>query len=160
VNPTEWIASAVALFEGYVPPVAEEDDLASLGAAIERTGAAAADGRLAHAARAFAPLVLTDAEFAALDGDFFERCGGSIPAMLQYFRQNLSKEGPWPYDPEQLAKISAPVVAVWSRETARSTWSRNRLSTWPSTSLTDTSVNWPVAGTLPRCSHQSSSPRS
>jgi len=42
--------------------------------------------------------------------------------MLQYFRQNLSKDGPWPYDPEQLAKISAPVVAVWSRETARSTW--------------------------------------
>jgi pimeloyl-ACP methyl ester carboxylesterase len=42
--------------------------------------------------------------------------------MLQYFRQNLSKEGSRPYDPEQLAKISAPVVALWSRETANSTW--------------------------------------
>jgi hypothetical protein len=93
-----------------------------LGAAIERTGAAAADGRLADAAPAFAPFVLTDAEFAALDGDFFERWGGSIPAMLRYFQQNLSKEGPWPYHPEQLAKISAPVVALWSRETATSTW--------------------------------------
>jgi hypothetical protein len=155
VNPTEWIGSAVALFEGYVPPVAEEDDLASLGAAIERTGAAAADGRLAEA-----PFVLTDAEFAALDGDFFERCGGSIPVMLQYFRQNLSKEGPWPYDPEQLAKISAPVVALWSRRRPGAHGSRNRLSTWPSTSLTEACVNWPVAGTLPRCSHQSSSPRS
>ena len=51
--------SAVAIFEGYVPPVAEEDDLASLRAAIQRTAAAAADGRLADAARAFAPLVLT-----------------------------------------------------------------------------------------------------
>src|SRR5512132_4550671 len=61
--------SAVALFEGYVPPVAEADDLASLGATIERTGAAAADGRLADAARAFAPFVMTDAELAPLDGD-------------------------------------------------------------------------------------------
>ena len=114
--------SAVALFEGYVPLVAEEDDLASLGATIERTGAAAADGRLADAARAFAPFVLTGAELAALDGDFFERWGRSIPAMLQYFRQNQSKEGPRPYDPEQLAKISAPVVALWSRETTKSTF--------------------------------------
>jgi pimeloyl-ACP methyl ester carboxylesterase len=114
--------SAVALFEGYVPTVAGEDDLASLGAAIERTGAAAADGRLADAARAFVPFVFTGAELAALDGDFFQRWGRSIPAMLQYFRQNLSKEGSRPYDPEQLAKISAPVVALWSRETANSTW--------------------------------------
>jgi pimeloyl-ACP methyl ester carboxylesterase len=114
--------SAVALFEGYVPTAAEEDDLASLGATIERTGTAAADGRLADAARAFAPVVLTGAELAALDGDFFERWGRSIPAMLQYFQQNLAKEGPWPYDPEQLAKITAPVIALWSRETARSTW--------------------------------------
>jgi pimeloyl-ACP methyl ester carboxylesterase len=114
--------SAVALFEGYVPLVAGEDDLASLGATIERTHAAAADGRLAEAARAFAPFVLTGAELAALDGDFFERWGRSIPAMLKYFRQDLSEEGPRPYDPEQLAMISAPVVALWSRETTKSTW--------------------------------------
>jgi pimeloyl-ACP methyl ester carboxylesterase len=114
--------SAMALYEGYVPPVAEADDLASLGAIIERTGATAAGGRLAGAARAFAPFVLTGAERAALDGDFFERWGRSIPAMLQYFQQNLSNRAPGPYDTEQLAKISAPVVALWSRETTNSTW--------------------------------------
>jgi len=114
--------SAVALFEGYVPPVADEDDLASLGATIERTAAAAADGRLADAARAFAPFVFTGAELTALDGDFFERWGRSIPTMLQYFQQNLAGHAPRPYDPEQLAKISAPVVALWSRETTNSTW--------------------------------------
>ena len=114
--------SAVALFEGYVPPVAGEDDLASLGATIERSGTAAADGRLADAARAFAPFVLTGAELAALDADFFERWGRSIPALLQYSRQNLSTGGSRSYDPEQLAKISAPVVALWSRETTKSTW--------------------------------------
>ena len=114
--------SAVALFEGYVPPVAEEGDLASLGETIERTGAAATDGRLADAARTFAPFVLTDAELAALDGDFFERWGRSIPAMLKYFRQNQSTEESRPYDPEQLARISAPVVALWSPETTNRTW--------------------------------------
>jgi pimeloyl-ACP methyl ester carboxylesterase len=114
--------AAVALFEGYVPTVADAGDLASLGATIQRTGAAAADGRLAEAARAFAPFVLTDAELAALGGDFFERWGRSIPTMLQYFQQNLAGHAPRPYDPEQLAKISAPVVALWSRETTNSTW--------------------------------------
>jgi pimeloyl-ACP methyl ester carboxylesterase len=114
--------SAVALFEGYVPLVAGENDLASLGATIERTTATAAEGRLADAARAFAPFVLTDAELAAVDGNFFERWGRSIPAMLQYFQQNQSKEVSRPYDPEQLAKISVPVVALWSRETTKSTW--------------------------------------
>ena len=114
--------SAVALFEGYVPHVAGEDDLASLDAALGRTAAAAAEGRLADAARAFAPFVATGAEFAALDGDFFEGWGRSIPAMLQYFRQNLAQEPSRPHDPDQLAKISAPVLALWSSETIRSTW--------------------------------------
>jgi pimeloyl-ACP methyl ester carboxylesterase len=109
--------AAVALFEGYVPIVAEPDDLAALGAAIERTGAAAADGLLADAARAFAPYVITDAELAALDGDFFERWGRSIPAMLRYFQQNMSHEGPRAYDADQLARISAPLLALWGTET-------------------------------------------
>jgi pimeloyl-ACP methyl ester carboxylesterase len=109
--------AAVALFEGYVPTVGEPDDLAALGAAIERTGAAAADGRLADAARAFAPYVIAGAELAALDGNFFERWGRSIPAMLQYFQQNMSAEGPKAYDADQLARISAPVLALWGTET-------------------------------------------
>ena len=109
--------AAVALFEGYVPTVADPDDLAALGAAIERTGAAAADGRLADGARAFAPYVISDVELAALDGDFFERWGRSIPAMLQYFQQNMSREGPRVYDADQMARISAPLLALWGTET-------------------------------------------
>ena len=99
--------------------MAEEDDLASLGAAIERTGAAAADGRLADAARAFAPFVLTGAEIAAWTR-VFERWGRSIPAMLSTSSRTCPRRGP--YDPEQLAKISAPVVALWSRGDRKSTW--------------------------------------
>ena len=109
--------AAVALFEGYVPAVAEPDDLAALGAAIERTRAVAADGRLADAARAFAPYVITGAELGALDGNFFERWGRSIPAMLQYFQQNMSAQGPKAYDADQLARISVPVLALWGTET-------------------------------------------
>ena len=71
--------AAVALFEGYVPTVAEPDDLAALGAAIERTGAAAADGRLADAARAFAPYVITDAELAALGRELLRALGTQHP---------------------------------------------------------------------------------
>ena len=113
--------SAVAIFEGYVPTVADDGDLSSLGAALERTGAAAADGRLADAARAFAPFVLTDAQLVALDEDFFDRWGRSIPAMLRYFQQNRSTDAVRPYDPEELAKISAPVVALCCQDT-NSAW--------------------------------------
>lgn len=109
--------AAVALFEGYVPSVAEPDELVDLRAVIERTAAAAAHGRLADAARAFAPYVISDVEHAALDGDFFERWGHSIPAMLQYFQQNMSHEGTRAYDSEQLARIPAPLLALWGTET-------------------------------------------
>ena len=111
--------SAVALFEGYVPLVADEDDIAGLQAAIQGAGTAAASGRLPDAARAFAPFVLTDAELAALDGDFFERWGRSIPAMLHYFQQNPSMDDSRPYLPDQLRKIAVPVLALWSRHTTR-----------------------------------------
>ena len=151
--------SAVALFEGYIPAVAAADDLASLRAAIERTAAAAADGRLTDAARTFAPLVATRAELAALDGDFFQRWGPSIPAMLHYFRQNLPQQAS-PHDPEQLARISAPLLALWGTETTNAPGSRNRRTTWPSTSPTDTYANWPVAGTSPRWLHPRSLPKS
>ena len=109
--------AAMALFEGYVPTVAEPDDLAALGAALDRAAAAAADGRLADAARAFAPYVITGTELGALDENFFERWGRSIPAMFQYFQQNMSAEGPKAYDADQLARISVPVLALWGTET-------------------------------------------
>ena len=52
-----------------------------------------------------------------MDGDFFERWGRSIPAMLRYFQQNMSREGPRAYDADQMARISAPLLALWGTET-------------------------------------------
>jgi pimeloyl-ACP methyl ester carboxylesterase len=109
--------AAVALFEGYVSSVAREDDLAHLGATMERVGEAAADGRLADAARAFAPFVLTDDELASMDDVFFERWGRSIPAILRYLEQNMSSDAPRPFDPDQLARISVPVLAMVGLQT-------------------------------------------
>ena len=94
--------AAVALFEGYVPAVAEPDDLAALGAAIERTGTAAADGRLADAARAFAPYVITGAELGALDGNFFERWGAASPPCFSISNRTCPRRGPRPMTPTSL----------------------------------------------------------
>ena len=57
-------------------------------------------------------------ELGALDENFFERWGRSIPAMLRYFQQNMSHEGPRVYDADQLARISAPLLALLGTETS------------------------------------------
>ncbi|OFI40085.1 hypothetical protein BIU82_02175 [Arthrobacter sp. SW1] len=109
--------AAVAIFEGYIPTVAGPGELAALGAAIERAAAPAVVGNLADAARSFAPYVINDAEHAALPPDFHEQWGRSIPAMLRYFQQNATAEGPRMYDAGRLAKVSAPVLALWGTRT-------------------------------------------
>ena len=114
--------SAVALFEGYVPAVAEADDLASLGAAIERTAAAAADGRLADAARAFAPFVAHRRGARRPGRGLLPALGTQHPGHAPLLPAEPVPGGVPPYDPEQLAKISAPLLALWSTETTNSTW--------------------------------------
>ena len=141
--------AAVALFEGYVPTVAEPDDLAALGAAIERTGGCG--GRTPRRrGPGLCPYVISDVELAALDEDFFERWGRSIPAMLQYFQQNMSAEGPkGPMTPTSCADLGARSRPVGHRDDPSSIC-RDRHSTWPGTPATDTSTNLPAWGTLPR----------
>lgn len=109
--------AAVALYEPVVPSAMQQDDVASLGATLERVGVAAAEGRLADAARAFAPWVQNANEIGALPAGFFEKWGRSIPAMLQFLQQDFSYEGPRPTDPEVLAQIAAPVLILRGQET-------------------------------------------
>ena len=133
--------SAVALFEGYVPHVAEEDDLASLGATIERTGAAAADGRLADAARAFAPFVLTGAEIAALDGEFSSGGDAASRPCSSTSSRTCPRRGPGRTTLSSLRRSRHRWSPCGAGRRPRAHGSRNRLCTWHNTSLTDTCVN-------------------
>ena len=58
--------AAVAIYEPGVIGVGGEHDVARLGAAMQQVGAAAADGRIIDAVRAFLPGICTDHEIAAL----------------------------------------------------------------------------------------------
>lgn len=111
----------VVLYETGVWSVMREDDLAGWYSALEQMDDASADGRPVDAARAFHAWVATDNESAALETDYFERCAGMVPAMLQEFRQGETFEGPGPTDPETLAQVAAPVLLLRGKETPQAT---------------------------------------
>jgi pimeloyl-ACP methyl ester carboxylesterase len=114
--------AAVAAFEPGVLSVMREDDLARFGAMFEQVGEAAADGRLVDAARALHALLGTDDEMAALDADYFERCTGIVPAMLQMTQQDIAYEGPTSTDPEMLGRITVPVLLLRGQQTVLDTY--------------------------------------
>jgi pimeloyl-ACP methyl ester carboxylesterase len=114
---------AVAVYEPFVGSVMREDDLARVGAAVEQTAEAAADGRLADAARTFTRAVATDDEIAALEaGDFFEHNSRYVPVLLHDLQELMAYEGPQPTDPSELAKITAPVLLLRGQQTLHSTF--------------------------------------
>ncbi|WP_162943600.1 alpha/beta fold hydrolase [Arthrobacter celericrescens] len=150
--------AAMAIFEGYIPTVAEQGELAALGAAIDGAAAVAAVGNLADAARAFAPYVVNGTERAALAPDFHERWGRSIPAMLRYFQQNATADGPKAYDGGQLARISVPVLALWGPAPPTPHLWRSPRGISRSTLRMVRSVSWLASGISPPWLHRSSLP--
>jgi pimeloyl-ACP methyl ester carboxylesterase len=113
---------AVALYEPTVIPVMGEDDLADLGATFEQVGAAAADGRLAEAARAFHRFVANDDELAALDAEYYERSGRAFPSLLRTVQASQTYEGSESTDPETMARVSVPVLLLRGEQTRRATF--------------------------------------
>lgn len=108
---------AVATYEPVVPGSGEAD-MARFGAALEKVGIAAADGRLVDAVRTFASGICTDAEVAALEKTtFFERWAGAVPAMLTDLGQDLAYEGPRSIDPTSLEHVTVPVLIVRGEQT-------------------------------------------
>ena len=90
---------AVAAYEPVVPG-SGEPDMPRLGAALEKVGMAAAEGRLVDAVRAFAAGIGTDDEVAALEQTtFFERQASAVPALLNDLGQDNAYEGPVSIDP-------------------------------------------------------------
>jgi pimeloyl-ACP methyl ester carboxylesterase len=115
--------AAVALFEPGVISVMGPDDRTGTFTTIEQMGAAATDGRLVDALRAFAPWICNDEEVAALEQtDFFERWAGGVPAMLRFVQGDAPYEGPRSTDPEALAQVAAPVLLLQGRRTRMATW--------------------------------------
>jgi pimeloyl-ACP methyl ester carboxylesterase len=108
---------AVAAYEPVVPG-SGEPDMPRLGAALEKVGMAAAEGRLVDAVRAFAAGICTDDEVAALEQTtFFERWASAVPALLNDLGQDNAYEGPRSTDPESLAQITVPVLVLRGRQT-------------------------------------------
>ena len=114
--------AAVALYEPTVIPVMREEDLADLVATFQQVSAAAADGRLADAARAFHRFVASDDELAALDADYYERSGTAFSPLLRTVQASQTYEGPQSTDPEAMARISVPVLLLRGQQTRRATF--------------------------------------
>jgi pimeloyl-ACP methyl ester carboxylesterase len=92
--------------------------MARLGAALEKVGMAAAEGRLVDAVRAFAAGICTDDEVAALEQTtFFERWASAVPALLNDLGQDNAYKGPRSIDPESLEQITVPVLVLRGRQT-------------------------------------------
>jgi len=115
-------SAAVAVFEPTVIPVMRDDERASLMAAVREMGIAAADRRLADAAKMFHAWLGTEDEITALGADDFERCAAVVPPTLRSIEQSASYQGPQSTDPDVLAQVAAPVLLLRGERTRRGTF--------------------------------------
>ncbi len=116
--------AALATFEPAVVQVLGEEDFTDLGARLVRMGELVQEGRLAEANRTFADWVTNDDELAAMSetGAFFEASGPNVPGFLQEMQQSMAFAGPSPTDPDQLARITAPVLLLQGTRSNPGTW--------------------------------------
>jgi pimeloyl-ACP methyl ester carboxylesterase len=105
--------SAVAVYEPPLGPLMEEQQRAARASTVARMGELAAEGRLTDAARRWAEFVFHDEEIAALESaGYLEATGRYAPVLLNDIQQAMQFGGPDPADPENLARISAPLLVL------------------------------------------------
>lgn len=114
--------ATVAAYEPTIIPVMRGDDAVRRDAMYRELGEAAGAGRLADAARVFHRFVGTDREVAALDADYYERCAPSMPALLRAGWDAAAYRGPVATDPQQLARVTVPVLLVRGEQTRLGTF--------------------------------------
>ncbi len=114
--------AAVALYEPTVIPVMRKDDLADREATSQQIAAAAADGRLADAARAFHRFVANDDELAVLDADYYARSATAFPSLLRTVQASQAYKGPRSTDSEAMSRIGVPILLLRGEQTRRSTF--------------------------------------
>lgn len=113
---------AVAAWESAIDLAAAPPEVLAeigrLGAAIEQVGMAAAEGRLTDALDAFLLGICTDEEIAAMEGSgFHARWSPGVPELLAFFQELQAEEGPGPFAPESLARVSAPALFLSGADT-------------------------------------------
>lgn len=114
---------AVAVYEPGVDEMLDEDDDAWIEEMYTRLGQAAAEGRLADAARELINLVGNDDEVAGLSAtDYFEAAGQNVPVHLQELEQATQSDDPGPTNPSVLTRITVPVLLLHGSRTAMDDW--------------------------------------
>ncbi|MDA1362748.1 alpha/beta fold hydrolase [Glycomyces luteolus] len=104
---------AVAAIEPGMPGLMNEQEQADLGAAIGRMAELADGGRHGEAVRALAGFVFEDDDIATAENTgYFAAAARYVPAMLDFFGQQMQQDGPVPEDPALLGAITAPVLVL------------------------------------------------
>lgn len=104
---------AVVPYGTLVPSVAGEQAMASLGAAVARTGELAADGRLEDAVRVFAAWPFTEDDMAGAEIlGYFEAAARYVPNLLGFLQEAQKVERPPQEDLTLLGSIKVPVLAL------------------------------------------------
>lgn len=111
--------AAVAYFESSMLSLMDEQEHAAVGDIFAHTGAAAAEGRLADAARAFAAFPFNDGEIAVLkDAGYLDAAGRYVPGLLNHLHLVMEQGDPIA-DPAVLDAISVPVLVLYGSDTKR-----------------------------------------
>lgn len=115
--------TAVAVYEPTVFEVQSKEDAARLDDTVARVSNAAADGRLADAARLFAEPLVNDDELAAVSAsDYFQTSARYVPLLLGELEQAAESQDYSPTDPSVLKRVTVPVLLMHGSRTALHTW--------------------------------------
>lgn len=114
---------AVAVYEPAVAKTLNEDDTVRIEETYARIAEAAAEERLADAARELIELVGNDDEVATLSAtEYFDAAGRNVPVHLTEVEQSAHSEAPGWTDPSVLARIRVPVLLLLGSRTALDDW--------------------------------------
>ena len=111
----------VTAMAAYEPPVfafwEAGEDAERFEAAVVGMGEAVAEGRLASGARSFLSGVSNEREMSTMaEAGVFEDVGKYAPKLLQVLEQAPQTEAPDPNDPEELSRVTVPVLLAYGSE--------------------------------------------
>jgi pimeloyl-ACP methyl ester carboxylesterase len=107
------VVDAMAVIEPGMPGLMTPEEQAAMGGAISGMAEQAAVGSNSDAVRAFAAFVFDPDDITtAEDTGYFTATERYVPAMLDFFGQQMEQNGPAPDDPALLGAITAPVLVL------------------------------------------------